>query len=757
MTKELEREIARLKRGDHVCPIHDSEAERMAVTIPFIKTGLALGECCFHVAHEMPREQLLQTLAAADIDVAREQKRGALRILAKEEAYLWSGAFDSKAILDFLSKAEATALASGFSGFRFMGEMTWALESKIIGDRLIEYEALLNRFMKTSHSIVFCQYDRRRFPPPLIHDILRTHPKTIVGNQLRSNPYYEPPDIMLDSDKTTTLEFKTKRVDWWISHLKSAAPGPLHQDSDESKLREKDNLIQLLLDSTAEAIYSMDLEGKCTLSNPVCTRLLGYSSPDELTGKNMHSLIHHTQRDGTPYPHGNCSIVRTLHEGKESHEAGECFWRADGTRFDVEYWSYPIRRDGVMVGVVVTFFDITDRLMAEDQLRQSQKMEAIGQLAGGVAHDFNNLLTVITGYSELLLQTMDPLDPSRKRIEEIKKAGERSASLTRQLLAFSRKQVLASKILSLNNVVRDTESLLQRVIGEDINLTSVLHSRLDHVKGDAGQLGQVLLNLAINARDAMPQGGNLTIETGNLDLGRDYLKVHTDMRPGHYVMLSVTDSGAGMPPEVQKRIFEPYYTTKELGKGTGLGLAMVHGVVKQSEGYIEVYSEPGLGTSFKVYLPRAEASAPEAETLPGVEAAPQGTETLLLVEDEEAVRTLISTVLQESGYIVLEAEGAEAALRIVDNHAERIHMLVTDVVMPGECGRVLAEKLAARYPGMKVLYLSGYTDDSVIRHGILQEKVDFLQKPFPPLALARKVREILSRQPGVVTREKAPA
>ena len=291
MAKLLELEISRLKHGDHVCPIHESEAECMAVTIPFIKTGLARGECCFHVAHEMPREQLLSRLAAADIDVVGEQKRGALRILAKEEAYLWSGAFDSKAILDFLSKTEATALASGFSGFRFMGEMTWALESKIIGDRLIEYEALLNRFMKTSHSIIFCQYSRQRFSPPVIHDILRAHPKAIVGNRLRPNPYYEPPDIMLDLDKTTTLEFKTKRVDWWISHLKSSAQDPLDQDSDESKLREKDNLIQLLLDSTAEAIYSMDLEGKCTLSNPVCTRLLGYSNPDELIGKNMHALI----------------------------------------------------------------------------------------------------------------------------------------------------------------------------------------------------------------------------------------------------------------------------------------------------------------------------------------------------------------------------------------------------------------------------------------------------------------------------------
>jgi PAS domain S-box-containing protein len=749
MIRQLEWEIARLKRGDHICPIHESESERMAVTIPFIKYGLAQGECCFHVAHEMPRELLLQTLAAADIDVVGEQKRGALRILAKEEAFLWSGVFDAKAVLDFLSQAEATALAAGFSGFRFMGEMTWALESEIIGERLTEYEARLNQFMKTSCAIVFCQYNRRRFEPSLIHDILRTHPKAIVGNLLRSNPYYEPPEIILNPEQMATLDFKAKRVNWWISHLKTETPENLEHDSDERQLRKKDDLIQLLLDSTAEAIYSLDMEGNCTLANPVCAGLLGYSNPEELIGKNMHSLIHHTRPDGTPYPPENCSITRTLEQSKESHVVGECFWRKDGTRFDVEYWSYPIRRDGVIIGVVVTFFDITDRLKQEDQLRQSQKLEAIGQLAGGVAHDFNNLLVIITGYSELLLHSMSPEDPARNPVEEIRKAGERSASLTRQLLAFSRKLVLTPKILNLNNVVRDTESLLHRTIGEDINLTSVLHPHLGHVKADAGQLAQILLNLAINARDAMPQGGKLTIGTDNVELGRDYVKGPADIPPGLYVMLTVADSGAGMSPQVQKRIFEPYYTTKELGKGTGLGLAVVHGVVKQSDGYIEVYSDPGLGTSFKIYLPRAEAPPSIEEALPGLEDAPQGTETLLLVEDEEAVRALIGTVLRQSGYTVLEAGGSEEAVRVVTAYPERIHLLVTDVVMPGEGGRILAERLVGRYPKMRVLYLSGYTDDSVIRHGILQEKVDFLQKPFSPWVLAHKVREVLSRQPEI--------
>jgi two-component system, cell cycle sensor histidine kinase and response regulator CckA len=501
------------------------------------------------------------------------------------------------------------------------------------------------------------------------------------------------------------------------------------------------------LEYAEEAIFSMDLEGNCTLSNPICTKLLGYSNPGELTGKNMHALIRHSRPDGTPFPSEDSAITRTLREGRESHVADECFWRADGTRLDVEYRSYPIRRDDAVIGVVVTFFDITDRLKQEGQLRQSQKMEAIGQLAGGVTHDFNNLLIIITGYCDLLLHSMKPDDPSRKRLEEIRKAGERSASLTRQLLAFSRKQAPASKILNLNAVVRDMESLLQRIIGEDIYLTSELHSRLDHVKADSGQLEQVLLNLSVNARDAMPMGGALTIKTDNVELGWEQVKAHADMQPGPYVMLAVTDSGSGMPPEVLKRIFEPYYTTKEPGKGTGLGLAVVLGAVKQSNGFIEVSSESEAGTSFNIYLPRAEAFPQVEEDFPDLEHAPKGTETVLLVEDEDAVRALLSNMLQESGYTVLEAGGVEEAIRVAAAYPARIHLLVTDVVMPGKGGGILAEKLVALYPKMKVLYVSGYTDESVNRYGILREKVDFLQKPFSPLILAHKVREILSRQP----------
>lgn len=383
----------------------------------------------------------------------------------------------------------------------------------------------------------------------------------------------------------------------------------------------------------------------------------------------------------------------------------------------------------------------------EEQLRQAQKMEAIGQLAGGVAHDFNNLLTIITGYSDLLLNgALAESDPARDLVQEILKAAERASTLTRQLLAFSRRQVLAPRVLVLNSIVRDMDKMLRRMIGEDIALTSTLADDLGSVKADPGQIEQVLLNLVVNARDAMPRGGRLTIETANVYLDETYARAHPEARPGPFVMVAVTDTGCGMDAATQARIFEPFFTTKGVGKGTGLGLATVYGIVKQSQGSIFVYSEVNRGTSFKIYLPRIEGAAEEA---PRIEAKapsrPSGNETLLIVEDDEAVRALTRTVLRNSAYHVIEsADGAEA-LRWAEGHADPIHLLVTDVVMPGMSGRELAERMTDLRKEVKVLYVSGYTDDSVVRHGLLEAEVAFLQKPFTPDALARKVREVLDR------------
>ncbi|HLH25008.1 MAG TPA: response regulator [Chloroflexota bacterium] len=388
-------------------------------------------------------------------------------------------------------------------------------------------------------------------------------------------------------------------------------------------------------------------------------------------------------------------------------------------------------------------------LREQEQVRRAQRLEALGRLAGGVAHDFNNLLAVITGFSELVLQRLGSTDPPRSYLEEITKAGERATALTRQLLAFSRRQLLEAEVLDLNSVVADAEPLLRRVIGDAVELRTHLSPGLWPVKADRGQLDQVLLNLAVNARDAMPQGGCLTFETANVDLDARYARTHAPLHPGQYVQLTATDTGIGMTPEVQAQIFEPFFTTKRPGKGTGLGLATVYGIVKQSGGYIWVYSEPGHGTTFKIYLPRevATALADRAPSAPPY-AAPGGTETVLVVEDNPQIGSLVRGALAASGYTVLAARHGEDALRLAVQHTGPLHLLLTDAVLPGLHGRELARRLATHHPGLKVLFMSGYTDQVVVEQGLIEPGAPFLQKPFSPDALRRKVREVLALPRG---------
>ena len=391
---------------------------------------------------------------------------------------------------------------------------------------------------------------------------------------------------------------------------------------------------------------------------------------------------------------------------------------------------------------------------AQEQLQQAQKMEAVGRLAGGVAHDFNNLLTIISGSCHFilgLLGSQGRADPLRKEVEEIKHAGSRAATLTSQLLAFSRRQVLTLKELNLNEVIRAVEGMLQRLIGEDINLVTVLDPALGTVRADPGQVEQIMMNLVANARDAMPSGGRLTLETANVELGEAYAHQHAITQPGSYVMLAVSDTGWGMDKETQAHIFEPFFTTKALGRGTGLGLAMVYGSVRQNGGSIFVYSEPGRGTTFKIYLPRVQMQAETARMPPSLPAElPRGSETVLVVEDEPGVRAVILRTLQEQGYTVLEARHGIEALQIGMQPSVNIHLLLTDVVMPQVNGREVAERLTLIHPEIRVLYISGYTDDAVVRHGILAEGAVFLQKPFTPDTLAHKVREVLDMPRGNV-------
>jgi PAS domain S-box-containing protein len=396
-------------------------------------------------------------------------------------------------------------------------------------------------------------------------------------------------------------------------------------------------------------------------------------------------------------------------------------------------------------GVMV---DVTEHQQLEEEFRQAQKMEAVGRLAGGVAHDFNNLLTIISGYAQLAQDVLGTDHAVRPYTDEILKAGDRASALVRRFLAFTRRQSMEPQVLDLNNVVKGTDKMVRRLIGEDIEIVTELAPELGMIRSDPAQLEQVIVNLAVNARDAMPNGGRLIIETANVDLDQSYAGAHPSVASGSYVMLAVSDTGSGMDAHTRERIFEPFFTTKEKGKGTGLGLATVYGIIKQSEGNIWVYSELGVGTTFKIYLPRVIASVetPQPVIIPA--SNPQGSETILLVEDEESIRLLVLGILRSRGYTVLEAGRPLDALEISRTFDRPIHLLFTDVIMPQMSGREVAEQISAARPDTKVLYMSGYTDQAIAHHGVLNPGVPFLQKPFTPEALAQKVREVLDMIPS---------
>lgn len=416
--------------------------------------------------------------------------------------------------------------------------------------------------------------------------------------------------------------------------------------------------------------------------------------------------------------------------------------KKDGNLISVEITAHSLDFNGVPSRLVLAN-DVTERRSLEEQLRQSQKMEAIGMLVGGIAHDFNNLLTAINGYSELALKQMSDDEPLHQNVDEIYKAGKRAAALTGQLLAFGRKQVLLPKVINLNSIILEIEKMLRRLIGEDVGLQTALDSELGNVMADPGQIEQVLLNLVINARDAMPDGGQLTIETKNVFLDEDYARIHISVLPGHYVMMGVSDTGTGIDDPTLERIFEPFFSTKEPGKGTGLGLSTTYGIVKQSGGSIWVYSEPDKGTTFKIYFPRIHEDRIAYVARSDNTARMHGTETILLTEDEEIVRKLAKQVLEMYGYNVLVADRGKAALSISEEYGGHIDLLITDVIMPGMSGRDLSNQILMQRPDIKILYMSGYTDNAIVHHGVIDGEASFIQKPFSTDGLARKIRETL--------------
>ena len=505
----------------------------------------------------------------------------------------------------------------------------------------------------------------------------------------------------------------------------------------EEALRRSEEQFRAVVESARDVIFALSPEGAISALNPAFEEITGWRR-DEWLGKPFTGLVH--PEDVVLSIDLLASLVRS-----DSHAATQLrFLKRDGGYAVGEVRSNLRRQDGKVVGVLGIVRDISDRVRLEDQLRQAQKMEAVGRLAGGVAHDFNNLLTAIGGYSDLLLADLAQGDPRRSDVEEIRKATQRAAALTRQLLAFSRRQVLQPRVLDLNVVVAGAEKLLRRVIGEDVRLVTRLDPALGAVRADAGQIEQVVMNLAVNARDAMRGGGTLTIATANVEIGA---VLRTDeqapMPAGRYVELRVSDTGVGIDPEIRRHIFEPFFTTREKGKGTGLGLATVYGIVKQSGGFIWVDSEPGLGATFTVDLPLVEERVQEPESERPVRSEISGSETVLVVEDEDAVRTVAREALRVRGYRVLDAPDGETALRLALDHGGAIDLLVTDVIMPGLSGRDLADRLRSVRPDLRVLFMSGYSDDALGERGALGPGMHYLQKPFASDALARRVREVL--------------
>ncbi len=635
----------------------------------------------------------------------------------------------------------------------------------------------------------------------------------------------------------------------------------------EKTIRKNNEKISLLLNSTAEAIYGLDIDGNCTFCNPSCLHLLGYDSESDLLGKRMHELIHHTRIDLTHYPVEECRIHAVLKDGRQIHVDNEILWRADGSSFYAEYRCHPMYSDGRIIGVVVTFLDISRRKEGENfiknilesvgegfivigrdykimsanrafceyvkrplediigkhcyevshyrktrcyetgedcpvkhtfatgeplsvvhthydkdgkpyytevksyamkdetgqcssvietindisekrklesQLYHAQKMEAVGLLAGGVAHDFNNILTAITGYGNLVRMKIKKDDPLLHSMNQILSSVERGANLTRSLLAFSRKQAINPRPVNFNTIVENIYKLLKRLIGEDIELKQRLTSEDVTVMADIGQIEQILMNLATNARDAMHKGGCLTLETEVTELDDQYIKNRGFGTPGKYVLISFTDTGVGMDEDTKDKIFEPFFTTKEVGKGTGLGLAMIYGIVKQHRGYINVYSEPGLGTTFKLYFPLIRSVIKEhrkAETVTSY----GGTETILLAEDDNDARNLTATVLSEFGYKVIEAKDGQEVIDKFIEHSEAVQLLILDVIMPHKNGREAYDEIIKLSNDMKVIFISGYTADIINRQGLLKENIDFVSKPYTPQEILNKIREVLDK------------
>jgi PAS domain S-box-containing protein len=866
VAEELHQQIERLRPGDHLCLIYESRAEQLAIAAAFTKAGLERGERCLYIADEGSPDEIVAALAAAQIDVARERQRGALLLLTTKDTYLREPTFDARATIALYRSLVNEAVAAGYSGVRGAAEMTWALRPEIGCERLIEYEALLNYFFAEARAIGLCQYHRSRFPPAVLHGILRTHPLAVLGNQVCANLYYEPPELVVRPGGRVEHNGLAERVDWMMLQLQRAKSAEQERAQAQQALAESERRYRQLFEHGPHPMLIVDWQSKRFLEvNDATVAHYGYSRaefgnmtifdirpPEDVPRLREHlnkpppdvniSQWRHLKKDGTiihveVFAHwisfnGQRARFILIHDvserlhTEEALRASEAKYRSLVENLDVQVFlkdrrgryiaansrfcqalgksedeivgrtdfdlypppvaekrqaddlqvlsdSQPLDAEeivefggrphtlrivrtlvkdhrGAAGGVLGMCWDVTQQRALEAQLRQAQKMDAIGMLAGGIAHDFNNLLTVIVGNIALALGGLPENHPSRDLMLTAERAGVQANELTNRLLGFARQTILRPVATQLGPCIEETVRILRRTVDPRIVLESRLAPRLWLVEADPAQVNQVLLNLCLNARDAMPQGGRLLLEATNVVVDTEYARGRVEARPGEFVRLSITDTGHGIAPEIRSRIFEPFFTTKPAGKGTGLGLAMVFGIIKQHHGWVDFSSTVNRGTCFDIFLPRHGVGAAPATAPPTATAAPRGgNETILLADDEPMIRQLGRTILERYGYRILLAEDGLEAVQLYERHKNDIALVILDLMMPRLSGHDASQHLLQIDPHVRVLLASGYSAEH-LDQGYHEQIVGFISKPFHPDQLVRAVRDALDkpRQPN---------
>jgi len=770
------RSITDLVPGEHLCCLYETAEEHRILTADFLRRGLERGEkaACFGDARGV--EAVLGRLREMGVDVDRCRSRGQLETLVREEAEARQARFEPAEAIASLGSETDRAVAQGFPALCVASEMTWACLKPPSLEKVIEYESRLNDFFARSRCLAICQYDLRRAAPDVLLKILYAHPIIGIGTKVYDNFYYMPPgDLLGDQSAAVTLHqlleniIRRNEAERALlarhEHLETLvadrtaelvrANAQLRREIEDRQralqaLNGERDFTSAVLDTAGALVVVLDRDGRIVRFNRMCEQVTGYSFPEVKDRVFWDLLLVPEEQEPVK------AVFHQLRSGSFPQRY-ENHWVAKSGERRLIAWSNTCIADarGEVVYVIGTGLDVTEQRRAEEalhqseeRLRQAQKMEAVGRLAGGIAHDFNNQLTVVTGYCQLLLRDMRPDDPLRTAVEEVLRAAQRSETLTSRLLTFSRKQIMHPHVLNLGDVIADLRDMLTRIIGEDIRLRVTLGKGLGNVRADRALFEQAVMNLVVNARDAMPRGGVLSVLTANKAFDEAYAAAHPELAAGRYVLVVVRDTGLGMDAETLQRVFDPFFTTKPVGQGTGLGLPMVYGFVKQSGGHITVQSRPGKGTTVRLFLPRVEAEVDRPKAPPRRAPTGRGTETILLVEDDEAVRTLVARVLGKWGYKVLPTASSREALEASEKHPEAFDLLITDLVMPDMDGSELARQLRAGRPAMKVLFISGYTKDAVMQRGVLDESSNLLTKPFGLEELTEAVRRILDAAPG---------